>query len=110
MIHPAVQKLKPIITAFLRQHKVKRAYLFGSATTSKFRADSDIDLLVSFEEGLSNSDYAHHFWSIYLELPKLIGHPIDLITEDELKNPFFIEEINETKIPIYDKEGEEIPV
>lgn len=110
MLHPSIRSKMPALTAFLRRHQVKRAYIFGSATTQNFRPDSDVDLLVAFEDGLSNSEYAHHFWSLYLELPKLLGHSIDLITEDRLKNPYFIEELNETKIPIYDKESEEVPV
>lgn len=110
MLHPTVQSKLPVIKAFLLQHQVKRAHIFGSAVTGKFRPDSDIDLLVKFEDKLTNSEYAHHFWSLYLELSKLLGHQVDLITEDGLKNPYFIEELNETKIPIYDKEGEEVLV
>ena len=102
MLHPSIQKLLPILKAFLLKHRVKRAHIFGSATTNHFRDDSDIDLLIAFDDDLSNSEYSQHFWNLYLELPKLLGHPVDLIMEDGLKNPFFIEEINETKIPLYD--------
>ena len=73
MLHPSIQRKAPALTAFLRRHQVARAYIFGSATTQNFRPDSDVDLLVAFEVGLSNSDYARHFWSLYLELPKLLG-------------------------------------
>jgi predicted nucleotidyltransferase len=30
-----------------------------------------------------------------------LKRPVDLITETSLKNPYFIEEVNETKMKIY---------
>ena len=37
----------------------------------------------------------------YISLEELIGRRIDLVDEDNLKNPYFIEELEETKQLIY---------
>ncbi len=100
----------PEIAALLRKHQVRKAYVFGSAASGRLRPDSDVDFFVLFEEGLSPKAYADHFWTLYLELPIIVARQVDLITDANLRNPFFIEELDETKIAIYDKESEEILV
>ena len=109
-IHPSIQKKLPALIDFLKQHRVKRAAIFGSATTTDFGPESDLDLLVAFNDSLSNSEYTNHFWGIYLELPKLLGRPVDVVVEGNVKNPYFIEELNETKVTVYDEESEKVPV
>ena len=37
----------------------------------------------------------------YISLEDLMGRRIDLVDEDNLKNPYFIEELEETKQLIY---------
>lgn len=108
MLHPTLETKLPEVLALLKNNKVKRAFAFGSVTTPRFYPDSDIDLLIAFEDDLEPKAYAHHFWTLYLNLPKILGHPVDLITEDSLRNPYFIDELEETKIQIYEQEGEEI--
>lgn len=39
------------IAAFCRKHHIKRLALFGSVLREDFRPDSDVDVLVEFEEG-----------------------------------------------------------
>ncbi|MEO0470464.1 MAG: hypothetical protein AAF206_12640, partial [Bacteroidota bacterium] len=39
-----------------------------------------------------------------------LGHKIDWIYYPNLRNPYFIEEIEESKVLLYDQETEEIPV
>jgi len=39
--------------------------------------------------------------NFYMDLEELMGRRIDLVDEDCLKNPYFIEELNETKQLIY---------
>jgi len=86
--------LKPIF----QLHKVEKAYLFGSATTDNFSAKSDIDLLITFQE---NIDPLEKGESLYDSLRIHFNREVDLITESSLKNPYFIEEVNNTKQLIY---------
>lgn len=81
---------------------VKKLYLFGSAATDTFTENSDIDLLISFSESLSVEQYTDNYFNFYYKLKELFHRRIDLITEKNLSNPFFIESINETKTLIYE--------
>jgi uncharacterized protein len=50
--------LKPI----LQLHKVEKAYLFGSATTPDFSAQSDIDMLITFQENIDPLEKGELWW------------------------------------------------
>lgn len=102
MIHPSLQKFMPQIITLLKKHKVTSAYLFGSAVTAKFNEQSDVDFLVNLKEGLAPLDAGEHLWDLHDELRDLLSREIDLLTERSLKNPYFIQELAETKVPIYE--------
>lgn len=48
-MHIENQKIKQI-KELCKQHKVKTLFAFGSVTRDDFKADSDIDLVVDFDE------------------------------------------------------------
>jgi hypothetical protein len=97
-----IQKKIPAIVALMKKHKVKRAYAFGSVVRSNFDKDSDIDLLIAFEDNLDPVEYGQHYFDLADQLEELLHRPVDLITEASLKNPYFIKHLNETKIPLYE--------
>jgi predicted nucleotidyltransferase len=101
MIHPSLEQYMPQIITLLKKHKVTSAYLFGSAVSDHFNEDSDVDFLVNLKEGLDPLDYGEHLWDLHYELRDLLNREIDLLTERSLKNPYFIQELSETKVPIY---------
>ena len=84
------------------QYKVKRAYAFGSVCTDKFNEQSDIDLLIAFQEGLDPIEYGDNYFSLVTALEQLFHRHVDLITEITLRNPYFIQSVNKTKTPIYE--------
>ena len=92
-----IKLLKPIF----QLHKVEKAYLFGSATTENFSAKSDIDLLITFQGNLDPLEKGELWWSLYDSLRLHFNREVDLVTEGSLKNPFLIEEVNNTKQLIY---------
>ena len=81
---------------------MKRAYAFGSVTSDKFSANSDIDLLVAFEDGLDPLEYGDHYFLLAEQLENLLHREVDLLTEKSLRNPYLIRKINRTKIPLYE--------
>ena len=101
-MHAIFTKKLTELTSLLKSHKVKRAYAFGSVCTDKFNEESDIDLLIAFEDGIDPIEYGDLYWSLYETLPKLFGRPVDLMTERQLRNPYFIKVLNKTKTPIYE--------
>jgi len=74
------------IRAFCRKWKIKELSLFGSALTDEFRPDSDIDLLVVFDDdanwGLFDLIHAEE------ELEALLGREVDLAEKKAVRNPF----------------------
>lgn len=88
------------VQALCKKHKVKRLYLFGSATSDNFTDCSDIDFLVSFD----NIDLRHYFdnyMSFKEKLGLLFKRQVDLIEAQNLKNPILINSINKNKALIY---------
>ena len=77
------------LAALCRRHHVSFFAVFGSATTARFREDSDLDFLVTFETNLSASQIANAFFDLKLELEALFNRPVDLITKASLTNPYF---------------------
>jgi predicted nucleotidyltransferase len=92
-----VQKEK--IEEFCRRWKVAELALFGSALRTDFRPDSDVDILVSFDE---NADWDLSDWVTMMdELKQMFGREVDLVEKTTLRNPFRRHYILETKQVIY---------
>ena len=102
MIHTSIQAKLPNLIDILKSHKVKRAYAFGSVCTTHFNPDSDIDLLIAFEDGIDPIEYGDLYWSLDEKLPALLDRPVDILTEKQLRNPYFIKVINRTKTALYE--------
>ena len=83
------------------KYNVKSLYAFGSVCTENFNKNSDIDLLISFKP-MNYGDYADTYFELTEEFEKILKHPVDLVTDKSLGNPYFIESINQTKTPIYE--------
>jgi len=63
-----VERIKDTIIEVLKKHGVKRAALFGSVVRGEATKESDVDLLVEFEEGKSLLDLA----GLKIEIEKLL--------------------------------------
>ena len=81
-------------------HHVDKMYLFGSALNKQINKESDIDFLVKFKQ-IELYGYFDNYMSLKDALKNLLGHEIDLIEEQTLKNPILIESINRSKKLIY---------
>ena len=101
MLHPSFYAQLPFVTQLFNQHKIKSAYAFGSITNDSFNADSDIDLLIDFEDGLEPLEQGQIWWNLHDKLRNIFDREIDLLIEGSFKNPYFIEELNEKKQLIY---------
>ena len=75
--------------AHLTQHKpvlaqrfgVRRLALFGSLARGTAREDSDIDILVGFDQPPTPAA----FFGVQFYLEDLLGRPVDLVTETALR-------------------------
>ena len=88
------------IKALCIAHNVKNLFAFGSVCTDRFSDESDIDLLISFNQ-MDYGDYADTYFEIADKFENLFNRPVDLVTEKSLSNPYFIDSINLTKTLLY---------
>jgi predicted nucleotidyltransferase len=84
-----------------KKHKIEKAYVFGSAATDNFDESSDIDFLIKFEPGIEPLERGELWWNLHDSLRDYFKREIDIVTENSLKNPYFIKELNETRQMIY---------
>ena len=84
-----------------RNHRVQRLDLFGSATTAaNFHEESDLDFLVEFEP-LAPGLYADTYFGLLEGLELLFRRPVDLVVASAIKNPYFLEAVEQSKSPLY---------
>jgi predicted nucleotidyltransferase len=95
-----INQNKEIIKNLCETHNVDKLYLFGSATTTKFSEDSDIDFLVKFKP-FDLKLYFVNYIDFKSKLKDLLRREIDLLEEQTLKNPYLISSIEENKELIY---------
>jgi len=79
------------IEEFCRKWRVREFSLFGSVLRDDFGPDSDVDVLVAFED-----DAPWSLWDIVEmreDLEALFGRQVDLVEKRALRNPFRKREI-----------------
>lgn len=73
------------IADFCQRHHIRRLALFGSALRADFNSESDVDVLVEFEEGHTPG------WELFdleQELTDIVGRCVDLNTPGFLSRSF----------------------
>jgi|SRR5690554_3558184 len=98
----SISKYREQLAQIFKNHKVEKAYIFGSSISDNFNEDSDVDFLIKFDDNLTDPlEKGKLWWNLHDSLRNLFNREIDLVTENTLKNPYFIEELNKTKFLIY---------
>ena len=92
---PITIPYEPLV-GFCKEHHIQRLALFGSITRGYSRPDSDIDLLVEFEEGQTPSLLG--MAGLELDLTSLLGRKVDLRTAAELSQYFRDEVVNSAEV------------
>ena len=77
-----VESRRDQVMAIASRHHASRVRLFGSAARGDDRPDSDIDLLVDFDEDSSLFDLMR----MSRELEAMLGRPVDVVSAGGLKN------------------------
>jgi uncharacterized protein len=83
---------------------IRSLYLVGSAAKeNSFTEKSDIDFLYRFrKEDIGEMDYADNYFDLLFELQDMLNRKVDLVSEERMWNPYFIESINESKQIVYE--------
>jgi hypothetical protein len=95
-----IENSKSKLQELCEQYDIKTMHVFGSATTKDFNDESDVDILISFK-AISFEKYTDNFFELHEKLEKLFNRKVDLLTENSLKNPYFIESVEKTKQLLY---------
>ena len=90
------------IQLLCKKHKVKSLFAFGSVISDVFSSNSDIDLIVDFEEQ-NPLDYSENYFQLKFQLQDLLKRPVDLLEKKALHNQFLLKQIDSTKVPVYGK-------
>jgi len=96
-----MQNNLPELSELCRKFQVSRLALFGSAARGDFDpASSDVDLIVEFAD-TSTSGYADRYLDFALELERILGRRVDLITARSIVNPVFERTVAREKVELY---------
>jgi predicted nucleotidyltransferase len=89
------------VRALCQQYHVKALDAFGSVLTEAFdETDSDVDFLVEFD-AIPVRDYADNYFGLKEALEALFDRPVDLVEFAPLRNPYFMERIRASRMPVY---------
>ena len=76
-----LQQLAASKPELARRYGVTGLALFGSVVRDSSRADSDVDILVSFDGPATSQRY----FGVQFFLEDLLGRPVDLVTDKALR-------------------------
>jgi hypothetical protein len=71
------------VAAFCRKWKIREFALFGSALRDGLRPDSDVDVVVDFEPGVSRTLF--DMASMGEELDRMFGRTVDVLTRQSIE-------------------------
>ncbi len=84
-----------------RKYDVHRLDAFGSAVRSDFDpAHSDLDLVVEFND-FTVDNAADRYFGLMVDLEDLFGRPIDLVSYRAIRNPFFKQAVDKSRVALY---------
>ena len=88
------------ISELCKQHYVNRLYAFGSVLTDNFSEQSDVDLMVAFND-IPVEKYADNYFDFKFSLQDIFNRSVDLLEEHAIKNPYFLQNVDSNKQIIY---------
>jgi predicted nucleotidyltransferase len=107
---PFLAEKREALFGLFRRYPVERVYAFGSSVSSAFDAErSDVDLIVHLGD-LPPLERGRQLLALWEDLERLLERPVDLLTDRPIKNPYLRRSIEASKLLIYDRKGQEVPV
>ena len=88
------------VLRFCEQNHIRKLALFGSILTDSFRPDSDVDVLVEFEQGQVPGFPG--LAQMELDLGAMLGRKVDLRTPRELSR-YFRDDVVRSALVQYDR-------
>ena len=96
-----VEQYRDRLKSLCIRYDVTRFDVIGSAARGDFReADSDLDFVVQFSH-LHPGNAADRYFGMLASLEDLFGRPIDLISYTAIRNPYFKQIVDQTRVQLY---------
>lgn len=89
------------IKRLCQSNSVNQLFAFGSVTNQNFNDESDVDLVVDINDP-DPITYSDKYFNLKFSLEDMLGRAVDLLESKAIKNPYLKEEIDRTKILIYE--------
>jgi hypothetical protein len=101
-MNPLIQSKLGALADICAKRRVRRLALFGSAAGERFDpATSDLNLLVEFQP-MSPAQHADSYFGLLEDLEKLFRLPVDLVEPGPIRNPYFRQAIEQTRVLLYE--------
>jgi predicted nucleotidyltransferase len=89
---------------------VERLWLFGSAAGNSFDAGrSDLDFLVEYVP-CTPREHKNRYFGLLAALQELFGREIDLVEVGTVTNPYVMEGVSASLVPVYGPKSESLPL
>ena len=99
-MNPILEKHRPTLVRLCSDHGIKRLSAFGSVVRDDFDANSDVDLLVEFED-VDSPGYADRYLEFAHAAEALFGRRVDLLTPKALRNPYLKQRIASEAVEVH---------
>ncbi len=108
---PLISERSDALADLCRRSGVRRLYLFGSALPDRFNpGNSDLDFVVDMANRQPTGAYADRYFGLIDGLEKLFDRRVELVTEQCIRNPYFREEVENTRQLVYEQPNSETAV
>ncbi len=97
-----LDKFRDSLPPLCEKYHVEKLYAFGSVLTESFGPESDVDLIAAFDRQKVD-DMFITFFDLKDSLEELLKRPVDLLTDQPLRNPVFRRSVENTKRLIYER-------
>lgn len=91
---------KDSIERICSSNGVEHLFLFGSAKNDLVTAN-DLDFVVEFKR-MTPAEHVEAYFGLLESLVSMFGKPIDLVERRSVRNPYFLQELKETMVPVYE--------
>ncbi len=96
-----IEHQSPRLFELCRKYGVRRLDLFGSALREDFDVErSDLDFVVEFHN-FTIENAADRYLGLMIDLEDLFHRKIDLVSYRAIKNPYFKQSVDNTRVNLY---------
>jgi len=97
-----LEKHRNEVLRVCREAPVKKLGLFGSALREDFGEESDVDVLVVFDDA-EEVDHFLEYFRLKENLEKVFGREVDLIVDKPFRNPVFQKAVDRNRVTLYER-------